>query len=92
MRVHAHEDEDTAPRRIRLRGAQVANVDGRGGVRHRLGLALDEVVEGCEREVFGDDVVTAGIGLSPWDVFHLDITGMVGEETYGANVQMSWTF
>ncbi|MFT4538983.1 MAG: hypothetical protein ACI841_000679 [Planctomycetota bacterium] len=39
-----------------------------------------------------EDVLTGGIGLSPWDVFHLDITGQLGDETYGAVVQLSWTF
>lgn len=36
---------------------------------------------------------SAGIGLSPFDVVHLDLTGLVGaDRTYGAVVQMSVTF
>lgn len=39
-----------------------------------------------------EDVLTGGIGLSPFDVFHIDLTGMVGDQTYGAALQLSWTF
>ncbi len=36
---------------------------------------------------------TAGIGLSPFDVMHLDLTGLVGtDRTYGAVAQLSVTF
>lgn len=36
---------------------------------------------------------TAGIGLSPFDVVHLDITGMAGtNRTYGAVAQLTFTF
>ncbi|EBS4057512.1 conjugal transfer protein TraF [Salmonella enterica subsp. enterica serovar Newport] len=36
---------------------------------------------------------TAGIGLSPFDVIHLDLTGLVGtDRTYGAVAQLSVTF
>ncbi|MFJ5317545.1 conjugal transfer protein TraF [Pectobacterium versatile] len=36
---------------------------------------------------------TAGIGLSPFDVVHLDITGMAGtDRTYGAVAQLTFTF
>ncbi len=39
------------------------------------------------------DLITAGIGLSPGDLVHLDIAGQLGEEdTYGAVVQLSITF
>ncbi|MBW0078114.1 conjugal transfer protein TraF, partial [Escherichia coli] len=36
---------------------------------------------------------TAGIGLSPFDVVHLDIAGLAGtDNTYGAVAQLSVTF
>ncbi|PUU43312.1 traF, partial [Salmonella enterica subsp. enterica serovar Newport] len=36
---------------------------------------------------------TAGIGISPVDVMHLDLTGLVGtDRTYGAVAQLSVTF
>lgn len=36
---------------------------------------------------------TAGIGISPFDVVHLDLTGLVGtDRTYGAVAQLSVTF
>ncbi|HFV9292159.1 TPA: conjugal transfer protein TraF [Serratia fonticola] len=40
------------------------------------------------------NLFTAGIGLSPFDVVHLDITGMVGtsNNTYGAVAQLGFTF
>jgi hypothetical protein len=39
-----------------------------------------------------DDMFTAGIGLSPFGVFHLDLTGAVGADSYGALLAMSFTF
>ncbi len=39
-----------------------------------------------------DDMFTAGVGLSPFGVFHLDLTGAVGEDSYGAVVALSFTF
>ncbi|WP_431022170.1 Conjugal transfer protein TraF [Erwinia rhapontici] len=40
-----------------------------------------------------NNVVTAGIGISPFDVVHLDLTGMAGtDRTYGAVAQLSFTF
>ena len=40
-----------------------------------------------------NNVVTAGIGISPFDVVHLDLTGMAGtDRTYGAVAQLSVTF
>lgn len=40
------------------------------------------------------NMFTAGVGLSPFDVVHLDITGMVGtsSNTYGAVAQLGFTF
>lgn len=36
---------------------------------------------------------TAGIGISPFDVMHLDLTGLVGtDRTYGAVAQLRVTF
>ncbi len=40
-----------------------------------------------------NNVFTAGVGLSPFDVVHLEISGMAGtERTYGAVAQLSFTF
>jgi len=40
-----------------------------------------------------NNVFTAGVGVSPFDVVHLDLTGMAGtERTYGAVLQLSLTF
>lgn len=39
-----------------------------------------------------DDMFTAGVGFSPFKVFHLDLTGMVGEnDAYGAALEFSFT-
>ncbi len=39
------------------------------------------------------NVVTAGVGISPFNVVHLDLTGMVGtDRTYGAVAQLTYTF
>ena len=40
-----------------------------------------------------EDLFTAGVGLSPFDTFHIDIAGMASDkETYGAVVQLTFTF
>jgi hypothetical protein len=40
-----------------------------------------------------DDLYTLGLGLSPFDVFHLDLTGFIGEQdTYGGLVEIRLTF
>nr|WP_310615764.1 conjugal transfer protein TraF [Pantoea cypripedii] len=40
-----------------------------------------------------NDVFTAGVGISPFNVVHLDLTGMVGtDRTYGAVAQLTFTF
>lgn len=40
-----------------------------------------------------DDAVTAGFGLSPFDVFHVEVAGMyIDENSLGAVVQLSFTF
>jgi hypothetical protein len=40
-----------------------------------------------------DDLFTLGVGLSPFDVFHIELTGAVGEnDTYGGMVQLRFTF
>jgi hypothetical protein len=40
-----------------------------------------------------EDMFTAGIGISPGDVWHLDIAGMYADEhSFGGVVQMSFTF
>jgi len=40
-----------------------------------------------------NNVVTAGISISPFDVVHLDLTGMAGtDRTYGAVAQLAVTF
>jgi len=39
------------------------------------------------------DLFTLGVGLSPFDVFHLELTGAVGEkDTYGGMVELRFTF
>jgi hypothetical protein len=39
------------------------------------------------------DLFTAGIGISPFDTWHLDVAGMIQEgETYGVVLQSSFTF
>ncbi|MGX9309646.1 conjugal transfer protein TraF, partial [Pantoea ananatis] len=36
---------------------------------------------------------TAGVGISPFNVVHLDLTGMAGtDRSYGAAAQLSFTF
>ncbi|NDL64234.1 conjugal transfer protein TraF [Enterobacteriales bacterium SAP-6] len=40
-----------------------------------------------------NNAFTAGIGLSPFDVVHLDLTGLVGSgRTYGVVAQLTYTF
>ncbi len=39
-----------------------------------------------------EDMVSAGIGLSPFGVFHLDLAGAFGSDTYGAMLALSFTF
>lgn len=40
-----------------------------------------------------DSAFTAGIGISPFDTFHLDLTGMIGKDNlYGAALQLKLTF
>lgn len=37
------------------------------------------------------DVITGGIGITPWDRFNIDLSGMIGEgETYGAALQIGF--
>ena len=36
-------------------------------------------------------VITGGIGITPWDRFNIDLSGMIGEgETYGAALQIGF--
>ncbi len=36
-------------------------------------------------------VITGGIGITPWDRFNIDLSGMIGEgETYGAAIQIGF--
>ena len=52
----------------------------RGGYRHDLKSNLD-------------DAITAGVGLSPFEVFHFDLSGLyAGANEYGASLQTSFTF
>jgi F plasmid transfer operon, TraF, protein len=40
-----------------------------------------------------EDVITAGLGFSPWDVFHFGLSGSYGNnDTYGAALDFRWTF
>ncbi|MCX8956981.1 conjugal transfer protein TraF [Erwinia psidii] len=50
---------------------------------------------GYRADMRGHDqnVVTAGVGISPFNVVHLDLTGMAGtDRTYGAVAQLTFTF
>lgn len=50
---------------------------------------------GYRGEVNGnmDDAITGGFGLSPFDVFHVEVAGMyIDENSLGAVVQLSFTF
>lgn len=52
----------------------------RGGYRHDLKSNLD-------------DAITAGVGLSPFEVFHFDLAGLyAGNNEFGASLQTSFTF
>lgn len=52
----------------------------RGGYRHDLKSNLD-------------DAITAGVGLSPFEVFHFDLSGLyAGSNEYGGTLQTSFTF
>ena len=39
-----------------------------------------------------NDIATAGIGFSPFGVFHLDLSAAAGDETYGVVLSTSFTF
>lgn len=40
-----------------------------------------------------DDAVSAGLGISPFDVFHIDVAGTyISDNSYGGVVQMGFTF
>ena len=50
---------------------------------------------GVRADLTGDqpDLFTAGFGLSPWDVVHLDLAGQIGsDKAVGAMVTMRYTF
>lgn len=66
-----------------------AEFDAWNWVQLRVGIQTD-----LEDTV--DDLVTLGVGLSPFDTFHIDVAGITGlkrnTETYGAIVQLTFTF
>lgn len=39
-----------------------------------------------------EDALTAGLGVSPFGAVRLDIAGLLGEDTYGAALELSFTF
>ena len=40
-----------------------------------------------------DDAYSAGLGISPFDVFHLDVAGTyIDDKSYGGVIQMGFTF
>jgi hypothetical protein len=40
-----------------------------------------------------EDAITAGFGLSPWDVFHIEVAGLyVDADSLGVVAQLSFTF
>ena len=54
-----------------------------------------QVRAGYRQNIISNDgsAFTAGLGFSPFDVVHLDITGIAGtDRTYGAVAQMQFTF
>lgn len=54
-----------------------------------------QIRAGFRSDIAGEqpDLFTAGIGLSPWNVFHLDLAGQVGsDKAVGAALTMSYTF
>ena len=56
--------------------------DAANWIQLRLGARTD-------MESNRDDVATVGIGLSPFNVLHVGITGIAGEnETYGGVVEL----
>ena len=65
-----------------------------------IGLEFDaakwaQLRVGYRADLTGDmpNMATAGIGLSPFDVFHLDIAGQYGsDKAVGAMAGMRWTF
>ena len=39
------------------------------------------------------DLITGGLGISPFDTVHLDLTGIYGDgDTYGGMLQLWFTF
>ena len=63
-----------------------AEFDAFGWLQLRVGAQFDF-------EDTTEDLLTAGLGFSPFDVFHFAIAGMLGEDdTYGAVLQTSVTF
>jgi hypothetical protein len=59
-----------------------------------LNAGLGTAARGLSAEHANDgSVFTAGIGISPFNVVHLDMTGMAGtDRTYGAATQLTFTF
>ncbi|MCK7631393.1 conjugal transfer protein TraF [Shewanella sp. JNE10-2] len=54
-----------------------------------------QIRAGFRSDIAGEqpDLFTAGFGLSPWSVFHLDLAGQVGsDKAVGAALTMSYTF
>ncbi|EJN8603124.1 conjugal transfer protein TraF, partial [Escherichia coli] len=50
---------------------------------------------GYRQNLAGNDgsAFTAGVGISPFDVVHLDVAGLIGtDNTYGAVAQLQFTF
>ncbi len=66
----------------------------------RLGFEFDawkwlQVRAGYQHDIEDtvDGVITAGLGISPFDVVHLDIAGMYADDdSFGGVVQMAFTF
>lgn len=71
-------------------GSQFLNVGGEydlfGWLQVRLGFQTD-----LEDTV--SDLITGGLGISPFDTIHLDLTGVYGDgDTYGGMLQLWFTF
>jgi len=64
------------------------------GVGAELAWRWAQLRAGLRTDLAGEatDVLTAGIGFSPFGVMRLDLAGMVGDDTYGAALQATFSF
>ena len=56
-------------------------------------VAVDAILNGTAGLAWRNDLVTGGVGFSPFNTVHLDLMGLYGEQqTRGAGAQLSVTF